>query len=981
MQLKWYHQFQFAGYYAAQAQGYYRDAGVDVQIREGGPGKPPLGSVLAGTAQFGVTDSDVVQARMRGQPLVVCAVVFQHSPYVLLTRRDRSIRTPADLVGKRVMLSDDQGAAQFRAMLIHEGIDPSRVEIVPHSWNLDDLAQDRIDALSAYATVEPFLLAARGVDCAYLRSIDYGVDFYGDVLFTTEEQARQNPRLVQAVVEASLRGWSYALSHPEQVAEQILRMPGVRERGITRQQLLAEAAAMRDFILPDVVELGHINPGRWQRIAQIFAETGLAPRQFDLQGFVFEPDTHVDPRLLAWLRAAAIVILAASIGAGIWTAQMRRAVRARTAELREENHQRSLAEERYRASEERLNRVFVQAANGIVAMRPDGTISRANPAFLDSLKLPGESALGGWLDLVHAEDRAEVARVLARLAASSAENCVLESRYRRSDDSVAWLRCSFSLVTSADGQPLELIAITEDVSARVAAQRDAEILNAKIAEQADLLNKTSDAILVCDLEGRVRYWNTGAERIFGWKAEEAVGRPLEAVGVADPAQPELRARVIASGAWVGDLTHQARDGRRLTVNARWSLVRDDDNAPESILMICTDVTEARAVQSQLLRAQRMESIGRLAGGIAHDLNNVLAPILMGVEILQEQLSAARDLSLLATMRTSAQRGAALVRQVLTYARGVEGERIPLSPRLLALEIESFMRDTFPKNISLVLDVPADIWAIEGDPTQIHQVLINLCVNARDAMPDGGRLRIGAENRVLTADTVRANGGTGGAGSYVVLTIQDTGGGIPPSVREHIFEPFFTTKGVGRGTGLGLSTALSIVRSHRGFMRVDCPPAGGTCFEVFIPSTKATAAIAAPTADAPRHPTADGAKVLVVDDEADVRAAAVHILRAHGYEVLEAADGEEALQVVAAHADLAAVLTDLMMPRLDGRALIDQLRRMPRRLPVVAMTGVVMDDRGFDPATLPVAAWLRKPFSSDELLEAMSQARSQGKAQA
>jgi ABC-type nitrate/sulfonate/bicarbonate transport system substrate-binding protein len=289
IQLKWRHQFQFAGYYAAQARGYYRAEGLDVTILEGGKDRPPIATVLGGGADFGVGDADVLLARLKGEPLVACAAIFQHSPYVVMSRRDKGIRTPADLVGTRVMLSDDQGAAQFRAMLVREGIDPSRVEIRTQSWDLADLIQGRVDAVSAYATVEPQLLRVRGIEPAFLRSIDYGVDFYGDTLFTTEGQVHGQPKRVAAFLRASLKGWNYALEHPGEIAALVSKMDGVAARGVGRDLLLHEAREMRPFILPDVVEIGHMNPGRWQRIAETFVSLGMAPSTRRLEGFIHDP--------------------------------------------------------------------------------------------------------------------------------------------------------------------------------------------------------------------------------------------------------------------------------------------------------------------------------------------------------------------------------------------------------------------------------------------------------------------------------------------------------------------------------------------------------------------------------------------------------------------------------------------------------------------------------------------------------------------
>lgn len=354
--LKWYHQFQFAGYYAALAQGYYAEEGLEVEITEAGPMNSPMAAVLKVEADFGVGDTDVLLARMRGQPLVVCAAIFQHSPYVILSRADRGIRSPHDLVGARVMLSNDQGASQFRAMLTEEGVALDRVNIVSQSWRLEDLIEGRVDAMSAYSTAEPAQLRARGVEPAMLRTLDYGVDFYGDTLFAREEWIAENEGRAEAFIRASLRGWEHALVNPEEMADHILGLPGVRERGLTRELLLGEAAAMRALIMPEVVEIGHMNPGRWRRIADVFVKQGLAPKPGPelLEEFVYHVHPFGGHEVLT--RTATFAGLSGGVAVLVllWNLQMRRSVRARTRELRAEVGRREVVEAELRREEARV---------------------------------------------------------------------------------------------------------------------------------------------------------------------------------------------------------------------------------------------------------------------------------------------------------------------------------------------------------------------------------------------------------------------------------------------------------------------------------------------------------------------------------------------------------------------------------------------------------------------------------------------------
>jgi ABC-type nitrate/sulfonate/bicarbonate transport system substrate-binding protein len=263
LQLKWHHQFQFAGYYAAQSKGFYQQENLDVNIVEGGRNVPALKQVLEGAAQYGIGDADILLSRINGKPVVAIASIFQHSPYVLLSLRESKIKSPQDLIGKRIMLSNDQGATQFKAMMNKAGIGLEYVTVLPHTWNLQDLVNGSVDVVSAYATVEPVQLEAMGYHPSILSNQDYGVDFYGDILFTSQREVVKHPERVDAFLRATKKGWAYAFEHREEIARLIASMNGVSEHGITYDMLLKEAGVMEPYVLSDVVEFGHMNIERW----------------------------------------------------------------------------------------------------------------------------------------------------------------------------------------------------------------------------------------------------------------------------------------------------------------------------------------------------------------------------------------------------------------------------------------------------------------------------------------------------------------------------------------------------------------------------------------------------------------------------------------------------------------------------------------------------------------------------------------------
>ncbi len=497
-------------------------------------------------------------------------------------------------------------------------------------------------------------------------------------------------------------------------------------------------------------------------------------------------------------------------------------------------------------------------------------------------------------------------------------------------------------------------------------------LETRFREQASLLDKARDAIVVRDLDHRVTYWNKSAERLFGWNAEEALGRPVQELISQDAAAFEgACAELRESGEWAGEQEVVTRDGKHIVIDARWTLVRDENSQPSRVLAIQTDITRHKDFERQFLRAQRLESIGTLAGGIAHDLNNVFTPIMMGVELLQMNMRDPRAEALLRTVAGSAARGAEMVNQVLSFARGEEGPRLEVEANALITDVVQFVSETFPKNVRIehVADSPACMFS--GDPTRLHQVLVNLCVNARDAMPEGGRIFIKAST-VEFDPAVAAGILDARPGPHVRIGVEDEGGGISPDVMERIFDPFFTTKEPGKGTGLGLPTSLSIVKSHGGFMMAENSPAGGAIFTLYFPATagKTAQAVVAAT---PPLPRGNGETILVVDDEEPIRGVARQILEAFGYRVMVAADGEEACLIYAKHgAAIAVVLTDMMMPGRDGPAAIREISKMNPRVKIIATSGISTHGATARTAAPQVSHFLAKPYTTGILLKALGE---------
>ena len=499
-------------------------------------------------------------------------------------------------------------------------------------------------------------------------------------------------------------------------------------------------------------------------------------------------------------------------------------------------------------------------------------------------------------------------------------------------------------------------------------------LEKKQLEQASLLDKARDAIIVRDLDHRITYWNKSAERIYGWTEEDVTGRSLARLLYLDPTDfLKATEQVLLRGDWVGELRQTNKDGTALIIEGRWTLVRSEDGSPQSILEIGTDITQQKKLEQQYLRAQRMQSIGTLAGGMAHDLNNVLAPIVMSIDLLKLTISDPRNQEVLAIIAGSARRGADLISQVLTFARGMDGRRVEVRAAQLIEDIEKITADTFSKNIKIVTEISPDLWALQGDATQLHQVLLNLCVNSRDALPAGGEITIRAKN--VTLDEACAGMDLDARpGRYVLMEVEDNGTGIPATIIESIFDPFFTTKEVGKGTGLGLSTSQAIVKGHGGFINVSSEPGQGTRISVYVPA-QLQAAAATSEAGAPRDAClqrGNGQTVLVVDDEEAIRLITKQTLEACGYRVILASDGMQAMELYEQHRDtIAVVLTDMMMPGMDGPSTIEALLKVNPSLLTIAASGITTGDSVNKVMSLGVKMFLPKPFTTRTLTQTLN----------
>jgi|GEM_PF-559420 len=1185
LQLKWRHQFQFAGYYAAIEKGFYRDAGLEVELREGAPEINPSEEVLAGRAQYGVSDPVLIIERNQGRPLVVLAAIFQHSPLALFSLKQSGISTPHDLVGRRVWMRPALEAGLV-VMLRNEGVSLDKISVPASFQDVSDLIDGRVDAIAGYITDRPFELEKRGLPYCTIHPQTYGIDFYGDCLFSSEQKLRNNPKQVCAFLSATMKGWEYAMQHQAEMADSILRKyPSHR----TREQLLFEARAMENLIMPEFIELGHMNPGRWRHIGDTYVKAGMLRPDYSMAGLLYDPKAQ---RYSAVIRQAAyaagcitVLVLLGLCIILLFNKRLKGRVAHRTTELEQAAHTLRESQERFRAIAENMpDAIIISDGSGIIrycnsaaetmlgygkeeligqmsriilpqrlrekeaqereafvksgksesicttiisiAARKDGSefpvefpffswttdgelffaailrditerrmaeeallaseerFSKMAASIQDGLSIVegGEivycndrvcEILGctreemprfSRLEMVDPQDRERLRKVVEDIRTTGAMPSELDYWILRSDGTRRCIHNSYTSKVWENGLVNRYVVttdITEQKQAEEALQKERGRLNTiimtspviicgiagdgtvsfinttgeditgysteelkgrnwwdlfypgdlrgqvdalfeklglgdvsnhemtlqtksgarrtilwnsmterddrgnlvevigfgnditerKLAENdvrqardflENVFKVSPDAIIVTDDYGNIIMANESVESVYGYRPEELIGQHVSIFAPDDETTLQKTMAMLEELYEKGFVRNFAaerrhKDVRTIQVESSVVQMKNADGTPLGGIVSSRDVTGRRRMEEQLRQSQKMEAIGTLAGGIAHDFNNILGIILGYAELSHDLAAGNRVLAEnLAQILKAAERARDLVRQILAFSRKGASDVKPLQLHLIIKECLKLLRASLPSTIDIKMDIDEADDIVVADPTEIHQIIMNLCTNAAHAMDQtGGHLEV--QLKALEIDTHSALTYSGiEPGQYVLLSVRDTGPGIPADIVGRVLEPFFTTKGVGKGTGMGLSVVHGIVKRLKGDIKVYSEPGRGSVFHVVLPRVE----------EKPRESSAEAQaaprgheRVLLVDDEAILINVGEKILSSLGYSVTALCSPIEALELF--KKDPAAfdiVITDQTMPGLTGYELAQQLMEIRTDIPIILCTG-------------------------------------------
>lgn len=634
-------------------------------------------------------------------------------------------------------------------------------------------------------------------------------------------------------------------------------------------------------------------------------------------------------------------------------------------------HLRELQEtaKKLRDSEQRLTALLQASPTIIYKLSWDATAPKAIYVSSNIERILGYSwreALepNWWYEHVHPDDRTVAARFLSRLQSEDQLSHVY--RFLLKDGRTVMVQDQLRLERDDSGKPLEIVGAWTDITAE---KERLEELRLKSAA----LDAAANAIVITNLDGTIEWANTAFTQLTGYESGEIIHRShgeLVKSGVQGrDFYQELWDTILAGKTWNGELVNRRKDGTHYPEEMTISPVKDAGGRITHFIAIKQDVSEKKLLLEQHLKAQRLESLGMLAAGIAHDLNNMLTPIIFSGSLLRRSLTAERDLKIVTMVEGCAERGAKLVNQIMAFAKGADGDLRITQLKHLARDVITLAQNSFPVSIRIEANIPSDVWPVMANPSQIHQILLNLCINARDAMPDGGTLTLAMHNRELTTEEV-AEVPAAKPGKWLVMEVTDTGTGIPPEVLPRIFDVFFTTKAPGKGTGLGLNTVRTIVQAHHGFIQVKTEPGQGTTMQIFLPAS--TDPDAEESAAARGLVKGNGELILLVDDDPNVRESLKAVLVQGGYRVLPCADGVEAIVLYQSNShQIDLVITDVEMPNLNGAVLAATLHQLKPDLHIIAISGLSSATHiALVDAKKHVRTFLHKPFGAMDLLRAV-----------
>lgn len=1017
LQLKYKHQFQFAGYYAA-FNDFYKKAGFNVEIIEGSQKQDdPLENVLSGEIDYGIGDVEIIEARMLGKPIMVIAAIFQNSHHILLTKKNNNIRKPSDLIGKKVMINPNHvGMFQLISIFFRESIDIGTIDIIRDRWSIRALTEDSVAVLSAYISQQPYELEKKfGFEPYSIKTEDYGVNFYGDMLFTSEENAINNREEVLRFRQATIDGWDYAFSHEDEIIDYILNNTNVAQRGITYEQLKYEAKQIKDVIVYGYITLGNINPGRIESIAKtiIDAKDILVKNKIieklnhnysldNLDGFIFDPNPIISntPKIIRNISIGFVLVVVLSIFTVYY---FRKKVKDRTIDLENEIKQRRLFEETLVTSEQRYKSLFENSPLCILEVNYSEmvefldnlkanitsdltTFLMENPSVLEScrkkLKVTNINREGiSFLKLddtdINENSESPPFKIVSNDKFVKQMVSIFEKKYQTEYEIIILLHDgeqkqviarSSSYGNNYQKVLISLTDITEIKNIEYALYESEKNFKTLSYEFQTILDSVPDAILVLDNERKLIWMNNLAanEQFFGKIERNALFCCKTLL------KEDFTCKVCTIRDAAFTETQKTREFTVQNGNKIWELRTIplvNENKLVSIIVMFRDNTMKKRIEEEIFKREKIESVGILAGGIAHDFNNILTSILGNVslaKLLTRKGNSEKVIKSLESAEKSAIRAKDLAFQLLTFSKG--GDPIKKQTKLKNIVIDSANCIMPGSQNKLEIIIPDDLWITEIDPGQIGQVIQNLVINADQATKDPGTIIVTCDNVVIDSHN-RGNLNIKN-GNYVRVSVKDEGIGIPDELKNKIFDPYFSTKPV--GSGLGLTICYNIIEKHQGDLKFNSTVNEGSEFYFYLPvATNIEHTKKDISTDNNKNSIAKG-KIMVIDDEEMVRDLVFDMLTNLGYDVECFPEGGSAINKYKEVIDsepFDLVITDLVIPEgIGGKEVLNSILEINPKAKIIVSSGYSNDPMMAEHAKYGFKAVIPKPYDVESLTQ-------------
>ncbi len=978
LQLKWQHQFQFAGYYAAQELGYYRNAGLEVDILPARPGEDPVQQVVQGKAEFGVGSTELLQLREQGVPVVALAVIFQHSPLALMTLKQEGLQTIHDLAGQKVMI--EPGSAELHAYLRSEGISADQFTLLPHTFGVQELLSGTVDSISVYVTDEPFTLKQAERDYLLYSPRAVGIDFYGDNLFTTEELLQRQPELVRKFRDASLRGWDYAMQHQEEVAQLIYDRYSQRH---SLAHLRFEARQMEPLLQTALIEVGHMNPGRWRNIAEVYAEMGMLRRDFDLKGFLYDPK----PRDLTWLFGVVAVVTSLLLIAVVVAVRFARLSKA----LRKSNAVREQTEAALREKEEKYRILFMDSPDAYLIIK-DGIFvdcnraaevmmgtDRAGIVGLAPDKLSPEYQPDGRTSAVAAQEQLALAWRRGSLT--------FEWAHRRLDGRDLFVEVSIAAIV-LDGKEA-FFTTWRDITKR---KRVEDALAESEIKFRSLFQNAPIGLFHSVPEGRFLLANPAIAAILGYASPEEMVAFVTNIGTQIFVDPTQRTRILEvilnQGAWFKDeIQLRRKDGGIVVADLAGRRVLNADGDIAYLEGFIQDITARKRAEMELARTRDAAEAASRAkseflANMSHEIRTPMNAVIGFTHLALQTDLTPKQRDYLHKIQSSGHSLLGLINDILDLSK-IEADRLELERIFFSLEqvlnrlatMTTLRAEEKGLKLSFHLD-PMVPRHLVGDPLRLGQILLNL-VNNAVKFTEQGEVAVAVATAARAGDQVRLR-----------FVVQDTGIGILPAQQARLFEPFSqadgsTTRRYG-GTGLGLAISKKLTDLMGGVISVERSPGSGSTFSVQLPFTLDPSVAAeepevipiegSKVAAEPPPSTLAGARALLVEDNDINQMVAREILESFGIVVEVAGDGRTAVALLRSDPSRCAlVFMDLQMPEMDGfeatRIIREELGLTD--LPIIAMTAHALADERHHCLACGMNDHLAKPIDPPALLAVLT----------